>query len=39
MKIEKFKFNEIGFNCFFGLFEVKIMMVLWNGSEMFIKDV
>ncbi|WCK53266.1 BlaI/MecI/CopY family transcriptional regulator [Aneurinibacillus sp. Ricciae_BoGa-3] len=39
MKIENFKFNERGLNRFFGPLESKIMDVLWNGSEMAIKEV
>ncbi|MFM1651631.1 BlaI/MecI/CopY family transcriptional regulator [Brevibacillus sp. B_LB10_24] len=39
MKIQNFKFHETGLNRFFGPLEAKIMNILWNGSEMTIKDV
>lgn len=39
MKIHNFKFHESGLNRFFGPLEAKIMTVLWEGSEMTIKDV
>lgn len=39
MKIYKFKMNENGLNRFFGPLEAKIMDILWNGTEMTIKDV
>lgn len=39
MKIRKFKINESGLNRFFGPLESKIMDILWNESEMTIKDV
>ncbi|EJW18593.1 BlaI/MecI/CopY family transcriptional regulator [Paenibacillus alvei] len=39
MKIHNFKFHESGLNRFFGPLEAKVMTVLWEGSEMTIKDV
>ncbi|SYX86703.1 BlaI/MecI/CopY family transcriptional regulator [Paenibacillus alvei] len=39
MKIHNFKFHESGLNRFFGPLEAKVMSVLWEGSEMTIKDV
>ncbi|MCM2533968.1 BlaI/MecI/CopY family transcriptional regulator [Neobacillus pocheonensis] len=39
MKIQNFKFNERGLNRFFGPLESKIMNILWDGSELTIKNV
>lgn len=39
MKIQNYKFNEKGLNRFFGPLEAKIMNILWNSSELAIKDV
>ncbi|CAG7653297.1 BlaI/MecI/CopY family transcriptional regulator [Paenibacillus allorhizosphaerae] len=39
MKIRKFNVYERGLNRFFGPLEAKIMNVLWNSSEIAIKDV
>ncbi|RNB90487.1 BlaI/MecI/CopY family transcriptional regulator [Brevibacillus fluminis] len=39
MKIQNFKFHESGLNRFFGPLEAKIMDILWDASEMSIKDV
>lgn len=39
MKIQNFKFHESGLNRFFGPLEAKIMSILWDGTEMTIKDV
>jgi predicted transcriptional regulator len=39
VKIQNFKFNEKGLNRFFGPLEAKIMNILWNSSELAIKDV
>lgn len=39
MRIKKFKINESGLNRFFGPLEAKVMDILWNGTEMSIKDV
>lgn len=39
MKINHFKYSGMGLNRFFGPLEAKIMEILWDGSEMVIKDV
>jgi predicted transcriptional regulator len=39
LKIQHFKTHESGLNRFFGTLEAKIMSILWDGSEMTIKDV
>ncbi|CAM3969171.1 CopY family transcriptional regulator [Lederbergia lenta] len=39
VRIRKFKMNESGLNRFFGPLEAKIMDILWDGTEMAIKEV
>ncbi|MCM3444479.1 BlaI/MecI/CopY family transcriptional regulator [Metabacillus halosaccharovorans] len=39
MNINTFNYNEVGLNRFFGPLESKIMEILWEGSEMSIRDV
>ncbi|MCU6791647.1 MULTISPECIES: BlaI/MecI/CopY family transcriptional regulator [Paenibacillus] len=39
MKIQNFKYHERGLNRFFGPLEAKIMNILWDSSELAIKDV
>ena len=39
MRIRKFKINESGLNRFFGPLEAKILDVLWDNTEMTIKEV
>ncbi|MGO4373705.1 BlaI/MecI/CopY family transcriptional regulator [Paenibacillus sp. 2TAB19] len=39
MKINHFKYDEIGLNRFFGSLEAKVMELLWDAEELCIKDV
>lgn len=39
MEIKHYKFREAGLNRFFGSLEAKIMKVLWESSELSIKEV
>lgn len=39
MKINHFKYDEIGLNRFFGSLEAKVMELLWNAEELSIKEV
>lgn len=39
MRVRKFKINESGLNRFFGPLEAKILDILWDNSEMTIKEV
>ncbi|MGM7722736.1 BlaI/MecI/CopY family transcriptional regulator [Metabacillus sp. Hm71] len=39
MNINNFRFDKVGLNRFFGPLESKIMEILWEGSEMSIKEV
>jgi predicted transcriptional regulator len=39
MSINNFRFDQVGLNRFFGPLEAKIMDILWNGTDMSIKEV
>lgn len=39
MNINKFRFDQVGLNRFFGPLEAKIMDIIWTNSEMSIKEV
>ncbi|WP_026297293.1 BlaI/MecI/CopY family transcriptional regulator [Paenibacillus daejeonensis] len=39
MKIENFKYHERGMNRFFGPLEARVMTILWDNTELTIKDV
>ncbi|MFS0723347.1 BlaI/MecI/CopY family transcriptional regulator [Paenibacillus sp. 1P07SE] len=39
MKIDHFKYHERGMNRFFGPLEARVMTILWDNTELTIKDV